>query len=116
MGTTLEFSERYDFMEATQIVGLAIFVAAVALAFRGSTAPLAVKISWMLYTVLIFMLSDSIWLGDTSYLRAMSEFYSLGALILLLGKTRLKRPAIGLWLFIWFVLLVFLTHVHHRWA
>ena len=52
--------------------------------------PLFITIAWMLYTLLIFSLSNDVWVERVAYLRAMSEWYVLSIIILLHSSKHLQ--------------------------
>ena len=70
-------------------VGLLLaLAAAVLLSFRASAASALEKVSWVLSAVLALFLSRVVWVEDWAFLRAVSEFYVLGAIILLGSPSR----------------------------
>lgn len=80
-----------------ELVSLGAFALWVWWAIFRSRAPVLVKVAWGIYFLLGLTLRHFLG-GDWAFLRAMSEFYVLGAFILLGARTgaiRLFTPAIG---------------------
>jgi hypothetical protein len=67
-----------------------LFTIAVIHACRKTTETLHVRFSWLLYLVLAFSLTRAVWVRDTSFLRALSEVYTLGVIIVLSAPVRLR--------------------------
>jgi hypothetical protein len=61
---------------------------AVLVSFRASAASALEKVSWALCAVLALFLSGAVWVEDWAFLRAVSEFYVLGAIIVLGSPSR----------------------------
>jgi hypothetical protein len=55
----------------------------VVLALRVSQTDLGIKLAWLAYLGLNVCLTTLVWVNDWAFMRVMSEFYVLGALILL---------------------------------
>jgi len=68
---------------------LLVFTIAVLHACRKTTETLHVRFSWLLYLVLAFSLTRAVWVNDT-FLRALSEVYTLGVMIVLSAPVRLR--------------------------
>lgn len=96
-------SQRLWFAELCFIL---VFAVCVAYALGSTTAWTHEKLSWSLYVILVSLLSGSIWIEDWGFLRALSEFYVLGAIIVI--GSRLKARAFlfacstALWLFLFY--------------
>lgn len=74
---------------------------------RKSNIYTALKLAWLIYLILFLMLSHNVWVEDWSFLRVSTDFFALGALLLLAKPRnyRLLIPslsivlAVSLWLF-----------------
>lgn len=94
-------SQRLWFVECCFIL---VFAVCVAYALGSTTAWTHEKLSWSLYVILVSLLTRSIWVEDWGFLRALSEFYVLGAIVVI--GSRLKARAFlfvcstVLWLFL----------------
>ena len=94
-------SQRLWFAELCFII---VFAVCAAYSLGSTAAWTHEKLSWSLYLILAAILSRSIWVEDWSFLRALSEFYVLGAIIVL--GARLKTRALlfvcstAVWLFL----------------
>jgi hypothetical protein len=62
------------------------------LALRSSLATSAVKIAWVFYAALVFLLGTEFWWEDWAFLRVAVEFTLLGGLIALTSP-RWRVPA-----------------------
>jgi len=80
------------------------FTALVALSLRASLAERFEKISWVLYLMLAVTLSHYVWVEDWAFMRALSEFYLFGAIILLGAGLKLRGPAFAASLALWLYL------------
>lgn len=89
----------------TELVFLVVFAVSILFSLRSSTASRHVKLAWLLYAGLASVLTGLIWVEDWAFLRALSEFYILGAVILLGTNSRIKVPVFAFGLLVW--LLVF---------
>ncbi|HLY31376.1 MAG TPA: hypothetical protein VKQ36_10125 [Ktedonobacterales bacterium] len=83
----------------------------VGVSWRISQTPLYQRLAWLGFVVLDLCLSTLVWVDDWAFLRGLSEFYLLGALILLGGRTRYAAPAIGFTAMLWLFLAYTRTHV-----
>lgn len=70
---------------------LAVFLIIIAFAFRYSTAQKYVKLSWLLYTILLVSLTKNVWIESLAFLRAASLFHLFGTAVLLQTKTRMAK-------------------------
>ncbi|HPQ27530.1 MAG TPA: hypothetical protein PLQ82_03565 [Desulfobacteraceae bacterium] len=72
---------------------IAFFVLCVLYSLKFSSARGYEKYSWFFYGILIISLTDAIWFEDIGFLRALSDFFVLGAAIILSFRTRIRIPA-----------------------
>lgn len=84
-----------------QLSFLLIFVIAVFNAFTSSKAIRFIKIAWVLYLAMALLYTSYIWVADIAFFRALTEFYILGATILLSSKSKIKNFVFLLTLVIW---------------
>lgn len=83
---------------------LAVFLIIIAFAFRYSSAQKYIKLSWLLYTILLVSLTKNVWIESLAFLRAASLFYLFGTAVLLQTNKRLANifligvPLCWLWL------------------
>ena len=87
------------FAELILIVAFAIIVGCLV---RYTMAPLHVKFSWILYTILIVTLNRYSWSRDWDFLRVSSEWYVLGAIILIGSRVKVKPMIVGCIVLLWF--------------
>jgi hypothetical protein len=90
--TQLQFAER---------LLIVLFAVAVVWSIRSSVASRLEKTSWLLYVFLACLFTKNIWVNDWAYLRALSEFYVLGAIILLGSASKMKVPLFVCWGMVW---------------
>ncbi len=94
-------SQRLWFVECCFIL---VFAVCVAYALGSTTAWTHEKLSWSLYVILVSLLTRSIWVEDWAFLRALSEFYVLGAIIVIGSRLKMKATlfacSTALWLFL----------------
>jgi hypothetical protein len=69
---------------------------------RASTLP-AVRAAWVLYALLAAVLTTKIWVDDWAFLRALTEFYVLGAAILIAAAGRLRFLVLTLLPLAWLI-------------
>ena len=89
--------QKVQFVERLLIV---LFAVAVVWSMRSSVAFRVEKTSWLLYLALACLLTEA-WVEDWSYLRVLSEFYVLGAIILLGSASKMKVPVFVCWGAVW---------------
>ncbi len=70
---------------------LGTFLIIVAFYLRCSTAQKHVKLSWLLYTVLLMSLTKNVWIESIAFLRTASLFYLFGTAVLLQTKSRIAN-------------------------
>jgi hypothetical protein len=90
--------QRVEFVEMLLIV---VFAAVVVWSMRSSVASRLEKSSWVLYAGLAFLLKERHWVEDWAFLRILSEFYVLGAIILLGSPSKTKMPVFLCWGTVW---------------
>lgn len=73
--------ERRTFRDLLLVAGFTLSVAVVA--WRSRRAPGRDALAWLLASGLVFSLTGSVWVEDWGYLRAFTEPYLLGVLLLL---------------------------------
>jgi hypothetical protein len=72
---------------------LCVFILLVLWSFRVSTARSGIKLAWLGYLAMVLLLSWSVWRDYNAYLRALTELYLLGVLVLLNVRQRLGATA-----------------------
>ncbi len=80
---------------------LGVFTLAVITSFRSSKANPFEKVSFLLFFFLMSMMPHQIWREDWGFLRIFSEFYILGAIILLGADTKFKLHIFSAWFLLW---------------
>lgn len=66
-----------------EMAAVVVFGLIVLLALRSSLAPNVVKVAWLLYAALVFLLGTEFWWEDWAFLRVAVEFTILGGIIAL---------------------------------
>jgi hypothetical protein len=89
---------------AIEVFLILVLLGSAAIALRSSRGMRLAKASWLLYAALVLSLTRSVWCEDWAFLRAFSECYLLGAMILLSAAHAVRVPAISLWLAGWLAL------------
>ena len=90
--------QRLLFVEMLLIVAFAVVVL---WSMRSSVASRLEKSSWVLYAALAFLLTGRNWAVDLGFLRQLSEFYVLGAIIVLASPSKMKIPIFVCWGTVW---------------
>jgi hypothetical protein len=85
-------------LETRYQIGIALVVA---LALWASRAQALVKVAWAITVVLGILASPIVWGEDFGFVRALSDFFVLGALILLAGPRWNRRAALAASLWLW---------------
>ncbi|HLL74212.1 MAG TPA: hypothetical protein VK421_03030 [Pyrinomonadaceae bacterium] len=92
-----------------ELLYLVAFAAAVLYCVRSTLAWAHEIICWLLYGALALLLSRAIWVEDWTFLRAVTEFCVLGAIILVGSRSRVRVPifacSLAFWLFLFLRLL-----------
>jgi hypothetical protein len=83
-------------------VFLGIFLIIVAFSLRRSTVNKFVKISWLLYAILLISLTKNVWIESLAFLRAASLFYLFGSVVLLKTHTKVATICLIGVLIAWF--------------
>lgn len=92
------FHDKLYFVEACLVI---VFACAVIAAMRTARATHFELIAWGLYGVLLLALSDLVWVEDWAFLRASTEFYLLGAVVLLSSSLRWRQWVFAGWGALW---------------
>jgi len=91
---TVRFSTIQQKISLVELCYLAFFTASVLHALGSSKAQSHEKLSWVLYLLLGLSLSGAVWIEDTAFLRALSEFCLFGFIILIGSDSKVKIPVI----------------------
>jgi hypothetical protein len=59
------------------------------------------KLSWIFYLILVYLLTRSVWVEDWAFLRACSEFYLFGVMILLNSRTKWQNVVLVVGILCW---------------
>lgn len=94
-----------------ELLYLVAFAAAVLYCLRSTLASAREIIAWLLYGALALLLSGAIWVEDWTFLRAVTEFCVLGAIILVGSGSRVRLPVLSCSLAFW--LFLFLRLLRH---
>lgn len=94
-------SLRLLFAELCLIILFAIFVA---YSLRSTVAWTHEKLSWSLYVILVSSFTRPIWVEDWAFFRALSEFYVLGAIILIGSRFKLRASLLVCSTVLWLLL------------
>jgi hypothetical protein len=89
----------------TQAIAELIFVVMIVIVplslIRSSSARPHIKVTWLLYGLLASAYTAMIWVTDTGFFRALSDFYMFGMLIVISAASSIKWPvaiySIGMW-------------------
>lgn len=98
------FSSPMQMAFSLELIFFVIFIFLIVISIYKTRAPLYMVISWLIYLVVCLCLTTSVWVDDYAFMRALSELYILGLIILLSAKDdRLQYfilSGIGLWFYI----------------
>jgi hypothetical protein len=76
-----------------ELIIILIFMICVTLSLHKSKSSLIEKISWLHYFVLTVMLTDThYWITDGEFLRALTEFFMTGTIVLMNSRFILRKP------------------------
>jgi len=106
---TLAFDTLLRIRSFIELCFIIPFTLCVVWSLRASTATRYEKICWMLYAVLMALMTGTVWLEDWGFLRVMSEFYVLGAAILIGTNYAIKLPIFAVATIWWLLLSVIRT-------
>jgi len=73
-----------------ELLFLGLFTVGVPWSWRRASSLPVVRAAWVLYALLATVLTTKIWVDDWAFLRALTEFYVLGAAILIAAAGRLR--------------------------
>jgi hypothetical protein len=107
--STVAFTASIEGLWFLALCFVILFGGLIGLCYRKSEANAHEKTCWLLYVVLAISLSRSVWVEDWAYMRALSEFFALGSIILYGSQSRLRAPVFmstaALWLLLAFAYL-----------
>lgn len=98
---TLGFATYGQKLGFIQLCFLLIFTISVFNAFVSSKAYTFTKVAWIFYLLMGMFYTSYIWVADIAFFRALTEFYILGAAILLSSKSKLMPAVFLLTAVIW---------------
>lgn len=87
-------------------IGILVFFIAVILNLTQSKISLAIKISWISYFLFLFTLNNLVWVEDWSFMRALSEFYLLGGIILISRPSLSNKVSLIIWPILTFFVII----------
>ena len=77
-----------------EFIGIALFTLFVIISLNSSSAWAHEKCAWVIYGLLMIMLSNKIWVEDWAFLRALVDFHVLGSFIILTSCSRVNILAL----------------------
>jgi hypothetical protein len=84
-----------------ELVFILIFALSVGRMYFKSKISMHIRISWILYAILCFSLTNYVWIEDWAFMRALSEFFLLGNLILVGFKNKARGPVVIYSMVLW---------------
>jgi hypothetical protein len=81
-------SDHWQYVWFIELCCITVFAIAVIYTCLATDANGEVKLVWVFYLILVSLLTRSVWVEDWAFLRACSEFYLFGVMILLNSRTR----------------------------
>ena len=89
-----------------EIVALAMVGLGVLAVWRDHRAPAWLRAAWLLYSLLAACLGASVWVDDLGFLRALTDWYLVGTVLLIMGARAkptvlLCAPTLALWVWTW---------------
>jgi hypothetical protein len=94
VGESLAGGNRFQRLHLLEVAWLVAFVALVAANLRASVATALEKTAWLVALAMAVSLSGFVWVEDWAFLRALSEMYALGALIVVGARAPAARWAL----------------------
>jgi hypothetical protein len=88
---TLETHQGFQRLHLTELCFIVAFAISMAYSLRATAACAHEKLSWLLFGILMSLLTRSVWSADIHFLRVLAEFYVLGAIIVIGSQLRLVR-------------------------
>jgi hypothetical protein len=93
VASSFQTFERFQRVWVTEAVGLGLVGVVTAVLLKSSQAHRYEKLAWLLYGLLLIMLTSSVWVEGQAFLRAASLFYLL-AVVLLINTHRREAQAL----------------------
>jgi len=84
-----------------ELVFILMFALSVGSMYFKSQISIHIKISWILYAILCLSLTNYVWIEDWSFMRALSEFFLFGNLILVGFKNKARGPVVIYSVLLW---------------
>ena len=98
---SLEASDPFRTRSIAEMILIVMMVIAPLLLIRSSPARLHNKVTWLLYGLLASAYTTMIWVTDTGFFRALSDFYVFGMLIVVSTVSAIDWPvaiySVGMW-------------------
>ena len=98
------FQRPFQIRKTAELIFLLGFGVTVVSQLRSTNATRHEVFSWLLITLLAISLGASVWVEDWTFVRVLSVFYVLGAIILIAGKGKIKYLVFGCSLVFWCLL------------
>ncbi|WP_447979737.1 AZOBR_p60025 family cell surface glycopolymer formation protein [Candidatus Nitrospira bockiana] len=100
----LDFSAPIHIRWSVGLLFILVFVSIALKAFRTSGASVGEKACFVFYAMLAAVLTRWVWVEDWAFMRALTEFYMAGSLIVVQSSSTLSRVALascaGVWAFL----------------
>ena len=103
---TLHLGTPRTYLWFVELCFLLLFTAGVAHASRVTRASVAERLIWLLYGLLACALTRLVWVEDWAFLRVLSEFYVIGAVILIGSGSKYRYVVFGVASALWVTLAV----------
>lgn len=101
LNSTLALATRDQRLGFIQLCFLLIFIISVFHAFVSSKDLVFKKLAWVLYLLMGLSYTAYIWVADIAFFRALTEFYIIGAAILISSKSKIRYLVFLLTTVIW---------------
>jgi hypothetical protein len=88
---TLETHQGFQRLHLTELCFIAAFTISVAYSLHLTAACAHEKLSWLLFGILMSLVTRSVWSADMHFLPALAEFCVLGAIVVIGSQLRLVR-------------------------
>jgi hypothetical protein len=98
---SFNLSDPFRTQAIVEVIFIVMMFIVPLLLIRSSLAPLQFKVTWVLYGLLASAYTAMIWITDTGFFRALSDFYLFGMLIVIGAASSIKWPvaiySVGMW-------------------
>ena len=95
-----------QFGSVIELILVITFIVFTTISIRKTSIPKFLKISWLLYCMLVVSLTSTVWVEDIAFMRAISELFTVGTILLIYTNSNIFRYILPFGMIVWFYMCI----------